>query len=83
MQIIEENNKIALMHYQPVDKTITVEEKTYRFEYRNHVALAWVDKEDVGKVLLIKKKCCGDQLRPVFQYANQNQVLIWKGEFRK
>lgn len=82
------DGKVALVHYMPMPKTADIivngVKKTYAFPYQNHVCLAWVDQADAPAVLAIKKTCCGGHQRPVFQYANRQQVNIHEtGDPRK
>lgn len=76
--------QVAIMHYQPVTIAMAAGAKQYTFNYRNNVAMAWVDPDDVNIILSKKKQCCGGNFRPIFQYCNRQQVNIWiTGDPRK
>jgi hypothetical protein len=77
-----EKGQVAIVAYRPVSQTVQIKGKTYDFQLRNRVSLAWVDKEDVGAIFKITRHCCGDTRVPMYYYANEAQVRIWSGGSR-
>lgn len=48
----------------------------YVFVTQANVCLAWVNPEDVDKLLQVKHGCCGSK-KPVIFYANESDVRRW------
>ena len=48
--------------------------KFYLFVPRNNICLAWVDPEDVDKVLAVKHICCNNSPKQQFWLASEKDV---------
>jgi hypothetical protein len=70
-------NQVAIAHYQPSPKMVTVGKKGIVFVAQHAVSMAWVDEEDVAAILAMKKTCCGGSQNPMFRYATEGQVRVW------
>jgi len=75
--IKNDSGQVAIAHYQPSPKVVTVNGKSIAFVTQHAVSMAWVDEEDVTALLAIKKTCCGGSMNPMFRYATQGQVNVW------
>ena len=73
------NDKVAISYFQPIPNSVRVGIKTYSFETRRGISLAWIDQSDVQIVLEVTKECCGGQLRHPYRLANEAQIRIWEG----
>ena len=80
--IKNEQGQIAISYYQPIDRVVMVGETRYVFITKRAVSLAWVNEEDVEKILAITKSCCGGRIRAVYRYATPSQVNVWSGTGR-
>ena len=74
-----EIGQIALKRLRQSPQLITVGKKQYYFAVQYNISLAWVDPEDVGKVLAVKHRCCGNNYNVQFVYASETDVRRWKG----
>jgi hypothetical protein len=75
--IANEDGWVALKQYQKINKVVEVGGESYLFFTKANICLAWVRPEHVGVVLGIKKVCCGGSKKPMFLYANENDVRRW------
>jgi len=62
-----------------------VTRKEYLFMPQHAITAALVDDEDVPKILLIKKKCCGETGRgkPKFELLVGRYLQLWNGEIER
>jgi len=80
--ITNDAGEVALAYCQPTQvyisagKTATGREYVFVTRYKG-VCLAWVHPDDVGRLLEMKRGCCGGKKLPMFSYANDVQVAIW------
>jgi len=72
--------QIALKRLRQSPKLVTIPgNKQYYFAVQYNISLAWVDPEDVNKVLAVKHSCCGGNPQPQFVYASERDVRMWTG----
>jgi len=76
--MVERENKVAVQHYISNPWTILLGEKAYRWIPRYNISLAWIDKEDLDKILAIKTKSCCGKNKARFFIASQTNVNIWE-----
>ncbi len=70
--ITNETGQIAMVYYQPAPGL----REGYYFDVRHGVCMAWVNPNDVGRLLAVRGGCCGGQ-RQVIYPANQEQVNVF------
>lgn len=68
----------ALTYFQPIPQTIKIGEKVYNFVVKYGICLAYIDEEDVSRVLNITKQCCGGKLSHPYREATPNQIKVWE-----
>ena len=74
-----EIGQVALKRLRQSPKLITVGKKQYYFAVQYNISLAWIDPEDVDRVLKIKHQCCGNNYNVQFVIASEQDVRRWKG----
>jgi len=81
--ITNDAGQAAMVYYQPIPKLIELSSiKSYYFDVKYGVSLAWVDPTDVDTLLSIKGGCCGGQRQVVYP-ANENQFKMFStGDYR-
>ena len=73
------DGKVAVKYYQPTPKRVVIGNTVYDFVYRNYVSLAWINPEDVDKILSITNSSCNcSKGTSIFRLANERDVLIWE-----
>lgn len=78
MQITNEQGQVALRRYRQNQRQVLInKEKFYLFRPQHDICLAWVDPEDVPKVLGIMRICCGGVGKPEFHLATETDVRRW------
>ena len=76
-----EQGQIALKRLRTNQRLVKVSKnKAYVFVPKNNICLAWVEEEDVPKILAIKRNCCGGSGKQEFFYALEHDVARWSGE---
>jgi hypothetical protein len=68
---------VALKRYQTINKLVTVGGEEYLFMTRANICMAWVRAEHVSQVLSKMRVCCNNSKRPMFRYANEDDVRRW------
>ena len=80
--ITNDVGEVALAYYQPTQvyisasKTATGREYVFVTRYKA-VCMAYVHPDDVGRLLEMKRGCCGGKKLLMFAYANEAQVAMW------
>jgi hypothetical protein len=75
-----EQGQVAIRRYRQNQRQVIVDQATkkfYLFRPQHNICLAWVDPEDVDKILAIKRKCCGGAGSPEFYLADEYAVRVW------
>ena len=78
--VYNENGEVAIKHYQTLPHVLGVSGIEYAFVVQHNICLAWIQPEDVDRVLSLKKTCCGGSRKPKYISATQIQVEIWEGK---
>lgn len=71
------SGQVAIAKYQTIPGVVKVKNTAYAFVVRANICLAWINPEHVGTVLSKRKECCSGSKKPMFRYANENEVRIW------
>lgn len=73
------SGQVALKYHQPVQKYVRLGNgHEYLFVVRANISLSWIDSTDVENILTIKRNDCSScGNKPVFRYANENDVRRW------
>lgn len=79
MPIQNEQGQIALKKLNQTQQYVEIRGTGYVFSVQHNVSMAWINEEDVGSVLAIKKACCGGSPKPLFVYASEMDVNRWLG----
>lgn len=75
------SGQIAITHYMSTNPLVEIGHpatKAYKFVTKMCVCLAWVDAEDVEKILSILGGCCGGKKR-IYRLSSAQEVRIWTG----
>lgn len=81
--MVTRNGKVALQHRttNPVSVEIDGTDRVYSFVPQNNVCLAWVEEQDVEKLLAVKTKACncgnGSNAQKFFP-ASEINVCLWE-----
>lgn len=70
--IKNEAGQVAMVYYQPAPGL----REGYYFDVQHGVCMAWVNPQDVGRLLAVRAGCCGGQRQAIFP-ANQEQVNVF------
>lgn len=81
--MVTRNGKVALQHRttNPVSVQIDGTDRVYSFVPQYNVSLAWVNEEDVQKLLSIKEKSCNcgnGSSAQKFIPASEINVCLWE-----
>ena len=72
---------VAIKRLRQVPKVVTLPDGTkYAFVVQYNISMAWVEEDDVDKVLAIRMECCGGSRKPQFVRASETDIRRWKGE---
>ena len=77
------DGKVALKWVLPrPPKQVKIDgtDRIYTFTYNFHVCMAWVEPEDVARMLSVKEKICNcnnGTYKQAFHYANQLDVNLF------
>ena len=78
--IENEHGQTAICYYQTIPHALRVSQHTYTFVVQANICMAWVNNEDVERVLATTKQCnCGSNRKTVYRYANEADVRRWSG----
>lgn len=67
--------QIAVKRLRQNPKRVDVgHKKFYLFAPKNNICLAWIDPEDVDKILAMRRNCCGNSSKPEFWLASETDV---------
>lgn len=83
MPVINSAKQVALKWtINPNGKTVKIDgsEKFYVFTPKSHVVMAWVDAQDVDRLLAVRQKTCNcnnGTFKNAFDYANLLDVNLW------
>ena len=75
--VTNDDGWIALKRYQTINKIVKVGGEEYLFFTKANICLAWIRPEHVYQVLQKMKVCCEDTRKPMFRYANEDDVRRW------
>lgn len=75
--IKNDEGKVVLRYFQPVDKLVKIGQETYWFSSQYGISLGFFNEEDVPKLLEVIGGCC-DRKRKVISEATQTQYEHWK-----
>lgn len=79
MPVTNDLGQVALQHINSNPITIQVGEKFYSFVPRYNISMAWIDAEDVDRVMARKtNSCCGNAPRSEFLYVGENNAHLWE-----
>jgi len=76
-----ENGQVAMVYRPRNQKYVQVGKSEYIFSVRRSISFAWVDRDDVAKLLLIHKSCgCANgSTHPAFRLATDQEYRLWTG----
>jgi hypothetical protein len=69
-----EKGQIAVRRFRLREEPFPVHippDKDYLFITRNNVCLAWIDPEDVEKVLATRRRCCGTTVQQFYLASDE------------
>jgi hypothetical protein len=73
-----DQNKVALVYYQPIPRLIeNVNGHAYYFNPEHSVSLCWAEPEDVDLLLSLKGGCCGRNT-PLCHIANEVEIKVFE-----
>lgn len=75
--ITNDAGEVAIRHYQPIQKLITVGNTSYVFIPKFNISIAWIKPEHVDTVLRMRKSCCGNRKHKMFTITDQTHVDRW------
>lgn len=75
--VYNDDGWIALKRFQTINKLVTVGDTQYLFATRANICMAWIMPEHVDAILAIRRVCCSGSKKPMFTYANENDVRRW------
>jgi hypothetical protein len=75
--IKNDEGKVILRYFQPVDKLIRVGNDYFSFTSQFGISLGFFNEEDVPKLLEVTGGCC-DRKRKVISEATETQYEHWK-----
>lgn len=76
-RVVNDTGQVAVKYFQPMSQTLKMRGKTYVFQVKRNLSIAWIDAEDVEEVLNVMKVCCGGNRRPVFRLEHELHVKRW------
>lgn len=78
MFIKDENNRIILVYYQPMPKTVNIDGESIVFTPQFGISLGFVkDELTASRLLSYRGGCCGNKRQVIFP-ATQIQYEHWK-----
>jgi len=69
-----EEERVAVRCYRTIPKHVTIAGETYIFSVQHNISLCWVKPEHVGRMLAIKKSCCGGSKKKLFFLADEVHI---------
>ena len=76
MTVKNDAGQIALKRLRTNPKLVQLGTDTfYQFSPRYNICLAWVDPEDVDRILSMKRDCCGSGGKRQFWLASESDVF--------
>lgn len=79
--MVTRDGKVAVQHRTTNPTTVQMQgtDRVYTFVPKNNVSMAWVDEQDLDKILAIKTKTCecnGGTMDAKFRLASEINVKI-------
>lgn len=77
--ITNDAGQVAMRYMQQTPAFITCNGHEYVFTVRAHIALAWIDPQDVTCMLNVRKGCggCGGKKKNVIFLTDETHVRRW------
>jgi len=75
--VYNDDGWVALKRFQTINKLVIVGDEEYLFATRANICMAWIRPEHVDQVLAIRRVCCSGTKKPMFTYANEDDVRRW------
>jgi hypothetical protein len=75
----EQDGKTAIKYFQCVPHKVRIENEMYYFTVKANICLCWINNEHVPIILTKTKRCCGNNSKTVYRYANELDITRWSG----
>lgn len=76
-RVVNDAGQVAVKYFQPMAQTLKIRSKTYVFQVKKNLSIAWIDAEDVEEVINVTKVCCGGNRNKVFRLEHELHVKRW------
>jgi len=76
-RVVNDAGQVAVKYFQPLDQELRIGSKAYYFRVKKSISIAWIDAEDVEKVLNTVKECCGGNRMRVYKLEHETHVKRW------
>jgi len=76
-RVVNDSGQVAVKYFQAMSQTLKIRSKTYVFQVRKNLSIAWIDAKDVEEVLNVTKVCCGGNRNKVYRLEHEMHVKRW------
>jgi hypothetical protein len=76
-KVVNDSGQVAVKYFQPIPQTLKIRDRTYIFQVKKSLSIAWIEPEDVQAVLDVVKECCGGNRQKVYRLEHETHVKRW------
>jgi len=76
-RVVNDKGQVAVKYFQPMSQTLKMRSRTYVFQVKKSLSIAWIEPEDVEEVLSVTKVCCGGNRNKVYRLEHEMHVKRW------